>query len=100
MTDNQYATYARQLADAKRETAEAKQAEKDLEASATDAGLNIRAIRRAAKELLMDADKRAKLYDDDAQLDLLRDALKLTEASRQTGFEDRFADDGLRVAAE
>jgi len=99
MTDNQYATYARQLADAKRETAEAKQAEKDLEASATDAGLNIRAIRRAAKELLMDADKRAKLYDD-AQLDLLRDALKLTEASRQTGFEDSFADDGLRVAAE
>lgn len=99
MTDNQYATYARQLADAKRETAEAKQAEKDLEASATDAGLNIRAIRRAAKELLMDADKRAKLYDD-AQLDLLRDALKLTEASRQTRFEDRFADDGLRVAAE
>lgn len=82
--NNQYATYARQLADAKRETAEAKQAEKDLEASATDAGLNIRAIRRAAKELLMDADKRAKLYADEDQLEDLRFQLGLVPALSQT----------------
>ena len=50
----------------------------DLKASAKDAGLNVRAIGKAAKELRMDSDKRAKQYDDEDQLDLLRDALGLT----------------------
>ncbi len=50
---------------------------KDLKASAKDAGLNVRTISEAAKELRMDSDKRAKRYEDEDQLDLLRDTLGL-----------------------
>jgi uncharacterized protein (UPF0335 family) len=51
---------------------------KDLKASAKGAGLNVRTISEAAAEIRMDSDKRAKKYDDEDQLDLLRDALGLT----------------------
>lgn len=54
------------------------QAINDKLAGAKDAGLNVKAIRKAAKESLMEADKRVKKYADEAQLDLLRDALGLT----------------------
>jgi uncharacterized protein (UPF0335 family) len=76
--NSQEAEYARELATAKLATETAKQAEKDILASAKDAGLNVRTISKAAAELRMDSDKRAKKYDDEDQLDLLRDALGLT----------------------
>lgn len=85
--NSQEAEYARQLAAAKAETEKAKQVEADILASAKDAGLNVRAIGKAAKELRMDSDKRAKKYDDEDQLDLLRDALGLTAAHMREAAE-------------
>lgn len=76
--NSQEAEYARKIAE-ELAGVEAHQANiADLKASAKDAGLNIRAIGKAAKELRMDSDKRAKRYEDEDQLDLLRDALGLT----------------------
>ena len=83
ITNSQEAEYARELATAKLATETAKQAEKDIIASAKDAGLNVKAINKAAAELRMDSDKRAKKYEDEDQLDLLRDALGLTSQMRQ-----------------
>lgn len=47
----------------------------------------MRAIGKAAKELRMDSDKRAKKYDDEYQLDLLRDALGLTATQMREAAE-------------
>ena len=76
--NSQEAEYARKIATELASIETHQDNIKDLKASAKDAGLNIRAISKAAKELRMDADKRAKKYDDEDQLDLLRDALGLT----------------------
>lgn len=76
--NSQEAEYARQLRPYLVDIETAKGAMADLLASAKDAGLNVKAIRAAARESVMDPDKRAKKYDDEDQLDLLRDALGLT----------------------
>ncbi len=77
-TNSQEAEYANQLRPYLVEIETAKGAITDLLASAKDAGLNVKAIRAAAREMLMDSDKRARKYEDEDQLDLLRDALGLT----------------------
>ena len=83
ITNSQEAEYARQLRPYLVDIETAKEAVKDLLASAKDAGLNVKAIRAGARESIMDPDKRAKKYEDEDQLDLLRDALGLTNAMRQ-----------------
>lgn len=77
-TNSQEAEYARELVPYLAEVEKAKAAISDLLASAKDAGCNVKAIRTAAKESLMDPDKREAKYADEHQLDLLRDTLGLT----------------------
>jgi uncharacterized protein (UPF0335 family) len=77
-TKNQIQAYAPQLAEIYRKIDSLNFDAKDLLASAKDAGVNVSALRKVAKELLMEADKRAKKYEDEAQTDLFRDALGLT----------------------
>lgn len=55
---------------------------KDFLASAKDAGVNVKALSKAAKEINMDAEKRAKKYEDEHQLEMFREVLKLTEPAR------------------
>ena len=76
--NSQEATYAQEIAGELAIIERHQENIKELKASAKDAGLNVRAISKAAAELRMDSDKRAKKYDDEDQLDLLRDALGLT----------------------
>ena len=76
--NSQEAEYARKIATELASIEQHQEAIKDYKASAKDAGLNVRTISKAAAELRMDSDKRAKKYDDEDQLDLLRDALGLT----------------------
>lgn len=76
--NSQEAEYARKIATELASIEQHQEAIKDYKASAKDAGLNIRAISKAAAEMRMDPDKRAKKYEDEDQLDLLRDALGLT----------------------
>ena len=69
--------YAKQLAMHFIEIDAARQPAKDILASAKDAGYSPRVLKQAARELNMDADKRAKLYADEDQLDDLRFQLGL-----------------------
>jgi len=86
MSNVQEVTYAKELVPHLRTIADAQEAIKELMGSAKDAGLNAKAIRKAASEMIMDSDKREKRYEDERQLDWLRDQLNLTG--------------GLRMAAE
>ena len=74
----QISAYARELADQLREIAKVKEAVKDLIASAKDAGVNPRALRKVAREMVMESDKRASLYEDEEQLSLFRTEVGLT----------------------
>ena len=78
MSNVQIATYARELAARLREIANTQDAIKDIIGSARDAGINVKALRKVAREMVMDSDKRQKLYDDEDQLALFRDELGLT----------------------
>jgi uncharacterized protein (UPF0335 family) len=79
MTSNTHiSVYARELAGHLREIASTQEIIKDLIASAKDAGINVKALRKVAREMVMDSDKRQKLYDDEDQLALFRDELGLT----------------------
>ena len=78
MSNAQIATYARELADHLREIANTQDAIKDIIGSARDAGINVKALRKVAREMVMESDKRQKLYDDEDQLALFRDELGLT----------------------
>ena len=72
-------TYARELADVLREVSGAQDRAKYIIASAKDAGVNVKALRKVSREMVMDSDERAKLYDDEGQLDMFRAALGLTQ---------------------
>ena len=76
--NSQEAEYANQIAIHEAAIEIEQEKIKDLKASAKDAGLNVRAIGKAAKELRMAPEKLQKRMEDEAQLDLLRDALGLT----------------------
>ena len=78
MSNAQITTYARQLASIMQEVSEANERAKDILASAKDAGLKPKRIRKLARELCMDPSKREELYEEERQLDLLRDACGLT----------------------
>ena len=80
MSNAQIATYARELADHLREIASTQDAIKDLIGSAKDSGLNVKALRKVAREMVMESDKRAKLYEDYAQLEMFRETVGLTQA--------------------
>lgn len=54
----------------------------ELVAAAAEQGISPKAIRKAAKEINMDTDKRAKLYEDERQLDMFR---------REIGLKPSFA---------
>ena len=78
ITNSQEAEYARKIASELAGIEVHQENIKAYRASAKDAGCNVKAINKAAAELRMDSDKRAKRYADEDQLDLLRDALGLT----------------------
>jgi uncharacterized protein (UPF0335 family) len=71
--------YATELATQLREIEKVQEAVKDIIASAKDAGINTRVLRKLAREIVMDSDKRAKLYDDEEQLSLFRTEVGLTQ---------------------
>lgn len=80
MSNAQIAIYARELAGHLREIASTQDAIKDLIGSARDAGLNVKALRKVAREMVMESDKRAKLYEDEHQLEMFRETVGLTQA--------------------
>lgn len=81
MSNAELTTYARQAAAHMREIDEARELLKDVLQSAKDAGINTKALRKVAREMVMESDKRAKLYDDEDQLSLFREMVGLTQAA-------------------
>lgn len=81
----QIETYAKQYASVLQEIAEAQERGKDLIASAKDAGLNVKLLRKVAKEMVMDFGKRQKLYEEEEQLSLFRCACGLTSVLEAVG---------------
>lgn len=80
MSNSDLKTYASELAGHLREIANVQEIVKDLIASAKDAGINVKALRKVAREMVMESDKRAKLYEDYAQLEMFRETVGLTQA--------------------
>jgi uncharacterized protein (UPF0335 family) len=76
---SQIKKYATELAVYLTDIANAQQAVKDYLASAKDAGIDPKALRKVAREIIMESDKRAKLYDDEDQLSLFRTEVGLTQ---------------------
>ena len=83
MSNAELTTYARQAAAHMREIDEARELLKDVLQSAKDAGINVKALRRVAKEMTMEHEKREKIYEDEAQLSMFRDEVGLTQAYRE-----------------
>lgn len=73
-------TYARELAAHLRNIEGEQEAIKDIVNSAKDAGINPKALRKVAREMCMESDKRAKLYEDEAQLEMFRTEVGLVTA--------------------
>ena len=78
MSNSDIKTYASELANHLREIASVQEIVKDLIASAKDAGINVKALRKVAREMTMEQDKREKIYEDEAQLSMFRDEVGLT----------------------
>jgi uncharacterized protein (UPF0335 family) len=80
MSNAQISTYAKELAGILSEISELQTQAKDIVASAKDAGLSVTALRKVARELNMEADKRHKLYEAENQLDMFRSAVGIRYA--------------------
>lgn len=72
MSNAEIQTYARELAGILANVSQLQDQAKDVVASAKEAGLNVTALRKVAREMNMEADKRKKIYDDEEQADLFR----------------------------
>lgn len=64
--------FASQLADKLLEIEDAKVECASIVQAAADAGVNTKALRKAAREMVMDSTKLAKLYEDEEQLEMFR----------------------------
>lgn len=47
--------------------------------AAKEAGINVKALRKVAKELVMQSDKLAQRYEDEQQIDMFRDQIGIRE---------------------
>lgn len=63
---------AQQLASIFEQIADLQNDARDILDAAAASGISVKALRKAAKELVMDSGKRAALYEDEDQLDMFR----------------------------
>lgn len=59
--------------------------------AAHDAGVNTKALRKVAKEILMDSSKLAKILEDESQLDIFRNSVGLRRTKGLDGFAETAA---------
>jgi hypothetical protein len=69
--------FATELSDIYRRMADLKLEETSLLETAKDSGVNVKALRRVAKEMVMDSEKLEKRFDDEHQLEMFRDEVSL-----------------------
>lgn len=88
MTNTALKTYADELSDLMMQIEDLKTEAKAIVDKAKDEGINVRALKKVAKELCMDSAKLAAKLEDEAQLELFRDELDLR---RRKGLDRREA---------
>ena len=54
---------------------------------AKEAGVDVKALRKIAREMVMDSDKLARKYEDEEQLSLFRDAVRIRERKGLSALE-------------
>lgn len=64
--------FAEQLADVFLRMDDAKAEAAAIIEAAKDSGVNVKALRKVAREMVMDSEKLAKKYEDEEQLDMFR----------------------------
>ena len=69
--------YAEQLSDVYLRMEDCKAEAAAIIEAAKDADIDVKALRKVAKELTMPSDKLAKRFDDEAQIDMFRDEVGL-----------------------
>lgn len=69
--------YAEQLSDVYLRMEDCKAEAAAIIEAAKDAGVDVKALRKVAKELTMPSDKLAKRFEDEAQIDMFRDEVGL-----------------------
>lgn len=77
MTNTALRDYADQLADLLMRMDDLKVEAKALIDAAKEEGINVKALRKIAKELATDSDKLAAKYEDEQQLELFRTEVKI-----------------------
>lgn len=75
--NNALTNFASQLADIMRDIDDKRVMAKALLDAAAEDGINVKALKKAAKELTMEAEKRAARYAEEAELDQMRAQLSL-----------------------
>ena len=79
---NAITDYAKQLAGILSEISDLQVLAKDITDSAKDAGLNVAALRKVARELNMEVAKRNEVYEAENQLDFFRSQVGLRFAGK------------------
>lgn len=80
MTNTRVREYADQLADILRDIDDRKEMIRALVEAAEKDGINTKALKKVAREMVMDAAKRAQKYADETELDQMRMQLSLFPA--------------------
>jgi len=87
ISNKEIQSYAVQLAKVLAGISELQENAKDIVGSAKDAGVNVSALRKVAREMNMETDKRHKLYEAENQLDMFRSAVGIRYARVQEAAE-------------
>ena len=79
MTNTNIRQYADELSDILLKIEDAKVEATALLDAAKEAGINTKALRKVAKELVMQSDKLQRRFDDERQIDLFRDQVGIRQ---------------------
>lgn len=69
--------FANELSDVMRRMDDLKTEAAAILEAAKDSGVNTKALRKVAREMVMDSDKLEKRFEDEAQIDMFRDEVGL-----------------------
>lgn len=79
MTNASIKTYADQLSDILMQIEDRKVEAASLLEAAKEAGIDVKALRKVAKEMVMGSDKLLRKYEDEQQLDMFRIAVGIRQ---------------------
>lgn len=79
MTNSSIKTFADELSDILMKIEDMKVEAASIVDAAKEAGIDTKALKKVAREMVMQSDKLAKRYEDEEQLEMFRDAVKIRQ---------------------